>query len=140
MSLVDLPTGDDDGQRAAYHILHCWYREHRGPDGETSDATHRLTGLYWNYARGTRGKEAVQDDMPCLWVWRCKCVFKFPNLLCLLMCSWEKLSILDVCEKLRGYTDDSYWRKSHWCFLSLCKKTCYCFRKWLLIQLPGYHQ
>lgn len=70
--LVDMPTGNDDGQRAPHHILHCWHREHCGPDGETPDAAHGLAGLHWNYTRGARGKEAVQNDMPRLWVGGCK--------------------------------------------------------------------
>lgn len=69
------PAGDDDGQRTANYILYRWYWEHRGLDGEAPHAPHSLTGLHRDYPRSARGKEAVQDDMSCLRVWRCKCVY-----------------------------------------------------------------
>lgn len=73
VNLLGMSTGDDDGQCTAYNILHCWHWEHCCADGQAQDATDSLAGLYWNHTRGTWGKEAVQDDMPCLWIWRCKC-------------------------------------------------------------------
>jgi len=102
--LVDMSTGNDDGQRAAYYILHCWHREHCGPDGETPDATHGLPGLYRIDARGTRGKEAVQDDLPCLWVRRCKSFVCFRDQEPA-VCSWEKVnpSVWEVTEMSVSY-------------------------------------
>lgn len=67
------PSGDHDGQRAAHHILHRRYREHRGADGQAPHAPIGLTGLHRNNAGGSGGQEAVQDDLPRLWVWGRKC-------------------------------------------------------------------
>lgn len=61
--LVAMSTGNDDGQRAAHHLVHRRHREHRGPDGEAADASNGLTGLYRNHTWCSRGQEAVQDDL-----------------------------------------------------------------------------
>ena len=70
--VVAMPTGNNDGQCTADYLLHRRHWKHCSPDGETPNASNSLTGLYRNYPWCSRGKEAVQDDMPCLWVRGCK--------------------------------------------------------------------
>lgn len=69
--LVTMPTGNNDGQRVAHHLLHRRHWEHRGPDGEEADASNGVTGLYRNHTWCTWSQEAVQDDLSRLRVWGC---------------------------------------------------------------------